>query len=97
MISASSGRVRTTRLGVRDDLADELLGRVAHLGHGDADLAFSGLDRLRPRAVARALRFGCSLVPRSTKEGRHFFFDGALQDQSGTQPTQFGQVLAILA
>jgi hypothetical protein len=34
---------------------------------------------------------------RSAKEGGHFFIDGTLQDQAGSQPAKLGEVLPILA
>src|SRR5881227_3619934 len=84
------------RLRVRNDPADELLGGVAHLGHGDRDLTLSSLDRLWTRPVARARGRHGPFVPGSTQEGRHFLFDGALQHQPSTQTAQFGQVLTVL-
>ena len=76
--------------GVRDHLTDEALGGVAHLGHGNADLTLSGLDRLWPGSVTRAISGRRPLVPCSAKEGSNFFLHGPLQHQAGSQPSQRG-------
>ena len=90
MISASSGRVRMTVATVGEHAADELRGGASDLRHVHADLALGGLDRLRPRPVARASRLRRALVAGTTQEGGHLVFDGALQHQPRAQPTQLG-------
>jgi hypothetical protein len=94
MVSASKGRVRKAALVSGITRLTKMFSDVAHLRHGNADFAFSGLDWFRPCPVARADGRWRGLVACTAEECGHFFINGALQDQTGSQPAEFRQVLA---
>jgi hypothetical protein len=79
--------------GVGDDRADEAGERVAHLGHGDRDLALGSLDPAGTRPVARAGGVGRSLVPGPAKEDRDLLLHGPLEDELGAEAPELAQVV----
>jgi len=83
-------------LGVRDHLTHETFGGIAHLGHRNADFASGRLDWFRPRPIARVGGRRRALVVSTAQECSNFLVHRSLQDQPRTQPTQFGQSLAIV-
>jgi len=78
---------------VGDDRADEARKRVAHLGHGDRDLALGGLDPAGSVAIARAAGIGRPLIPGPAKEDRDFLFHGPLEDELGAEAPELTQVI----
>ena len=73
------------RARVGDDPRDEPGERVAHLGHGDHDLALGGLDPSRPGAVARSRGVGGPGIAGAPQERLELVLDRALEDELGTQ------------
>jgi len=83
--------------GSWNHLTDKVLGGASHLGHGDADFAFGGLDCLWPCPIARTRCRWRALVASTAQEGGHFLVDRPLQHQACSQPPQLRQVLTSFA
>ncbi len=61
----------------------------------DLQLALGRLHPTRPHSVPRASRLGRPLVPSPPQEARHLLLQGTLQDQTGSQPADLGQMLCV--
>jgi hypothetical protein len=78
-----------------EQLADERLGRLAHLRDLDRELALGGLHPTRPKAIAQpALVIGPALIARPAQPRVELLLDRALDDQPRPEPGQLRQRLA---